>query len=50
MEIALFCILHETFLRVTNLILSSLTLENFMKNCAAFSFSYRMEILMTTYK
>jgi len=21
-----------------------------MKNCAAFSFSYRMEILMTTYK
>jgi len=37
MEISLFFILRETFLRITNLILSSLTLDNCMRNCAASS-------------
>jgi len=50
MKIALFFILHETFLITMNLIFSSLTLENCMKNCAVLSYSYRSEILMTTYK
>ena len=38
MEIAVFFILHETFLRITNLILCCVTLETYEKLCSFFLF------------
>jgi len=49
MEITLFFILFETFLTITSPILSSLTLENCVKTVHLFPYSYRLEILITTY-
>ena len=50
MEIALIFILHETFLRITKLILIVWHWRIVWETVQLFPYSYRLEILITTYK